>query len=409
MGSARAHRHHEGAHLKRKFARSLAAALVVAFAALGSSARAADPYEIDVILALTGPLALIGNDEQTSLRIEEGVINKAGGINGRPVHFAIQDDQSQPALAVQLANAIVAKGAPVMLGPTYAASCLAVAPLVRANGPVDYCFAPAIHPVSGGYTFSSSVSTLDQTIAMLNFAKSKGWKRVAALSTTDATGVDGEQQLKVALGLPQFSGMELAGIEHYALSDVSAAAQAARVKALNPDIIILTMVGTPTGTALRSLKDAGLDDTPVMANFGNLIHAELNGFANFIPQNMYLTAPRFVTHDVSRSGPVRDAQLAFYRAFAEHAIDPDVPHNLSWDPVMILVQALRTLGPTATAKQVLDYLEPLHGVAGTNGIFDYRGGSQRGLGLSSVVVVKWDAVRKNWSTISDIGGKARVK
>ena len=152
-----------------------------------------------------------------------------------------------------------------------------------------------------------------------------------------------------------------------------------------------------------------LDKTPVMANFGNLLHAELIGFAGFIPENMYLTAPRFVTHDVSLKGPVRDAQNAFYRAFEAQGIDPDVPHNLSWDPAMILVQALRKLGTGATAKQVLDYLEPLHGVAGTNGIFDYRDGSQRGLGLSSVVVVKWDAAKKNWSTVSDIGGKARLK
>ena len=31
----------------------------------------------------------------------------------------------------------------------------------------------------------------------------------------------------------------------------------------------------------------------------------------------------------------------------------------------------------------------------------------RGMGLSSIVVVKWDPAKKNWSTVSDIGGKAR--
>jgi branched-chain amino acid transport system substrate-binding protein len=395
--------------MKNRSIRACALGIALAWTLAGGSARAADPYDIHVILALTGPLALIGSAEQTSLKIEEDLINKTGGINGRPVRFVIQDDQSQPATAVQLANAIIAKNVPVLLGPTYAASCLAVAPLVRANGPVTYCFAPAIHPPAGGYLFSASVSTVDQTIAMLNFAKSKGWKRIAALSTTDATGNDGDQQLRAALALPQFSDMQLTGIEHFALSDVSAAAQATRIKGSSPDMVVLTMVGTPTGTALRSLKDAGLDATPVMANFGNLIHGELTGFASFIPQNMYLTAPRFVMHDVSGKGPVRDAQLAFYRAFKEHDIDPDVPHNLSWDPALIVVDALRKLGTNATAKQLLEYLEPLHGVAGTNGLFDYRDGSQRGVGLSSVVVVKWDPAKKNWSAVSDIGGKARAK
>ncbi len=389
--------------------RALALALIVAFAALGQPARAADPYDIYVILALTGPLALIGTDEQVSLKIEEGVINKQGGINGRPVRFVIQDDQSQPALAVQLANGIIAKNVPVILGPTYAASCLSVGALIRANGPLTYCYAPAIHPPAGGYLFSSSISSLDQLTTMLTYAKSRGWKRIAAMHTTDATGIDGELALKTALGLPQFSGLELVDNEHYALTDVSTAAQAARVKAANPEAIVLTMVGTPTGTALRSLKDAGLEKTPVLINFGNLIHAELTGFAGFIPENLYLTAPRFVTHDVAAKGPVRDAQTQFYDAFAAQNIDPDVAHNLSWDPTMLVVQALRKLGTDATAKQLRDYLEPLHGVAGTNGLFDFRDGSQRGMGLSSIVVVKWDPAKKNWSTVSDIGGKARVK
>ena len=33
-------------------------------------------------------------------------------------------------------------------------------------------------------------------------------------------------------------------------------------------------------------------------------------------------------------------------------------------------------------------------------------GNQRGVGLSSVVVVKWNSHKNDWSTISDTGGKA---
>src|ERR1700678_222051 len=127
----------------RKFGRVLAILVAVALE-FGSAARAADPYDIYVILALTGPLALIGNDEQTSLRIEERIINAGGGITGRPVRFVIQDDESVPATAVQIAGGIIAKNVPIFIGPTYAASCLAIAPLVRANGPLAYCLAPAI-------------------------------------------------------------------------------------------------------------------------------------------------------------------------------------------------------------------------------------------------------------------------
>jgi branched-chain amino acid transport system substrate-binding protein len=385
-----------------------ALAFGAAFALALGPAGAAEPYDINVIVAATGPLALIGGDEQSALRLLETVINKQGGIKGQPIHFVIQDDQSQPQIAVQLTNAIIAKQVPVMLGPTYGASCLAIAPLLR-NGPVAYAFCPSVQPSPGSYMFSASVATHDQTIAMLTFAKSMGWKRIGIAATSDATGVDGEAQVDNVINDRRFTGMSVVDHERFAVNDVSFSAQATRLKAAHPDLIVITSVGTPTGTALRALKDAGLEQTPVIANFGNLIHAQLEQYASFLPDHMYLTAPRFVTHDVSGKGPVRDAQLAFYRAFTAQGIDPDVAHNLAWDPALVVIDALRHVGTAATPKQVLDYIESMHGFAGTNGLFDFRDGSQRGIGLSSVVVVEWTPAKKSWSTVSEIGGKARSK
>jgi branched-chain amino acid transport system substrate-binding protein len=380
--------------------------LCAAFAlgALAAPVRAAEPYEIDAILSLTGSIALIGTDQAVALTALEKIINRSGGIHGRPVHFVVQDDQSQPSVAVQLASAIIAKHPAVMIGPTYAGSCLAVAPLVRANGPVMYCFAPAIHPPAGGYMFSAGTSSLDQATAMVNFAISKGWKKIAAIATTDASGVDLEGQLAVAIDRAKSHGVSLVDVEHFAPADVSIAAQCARLKTVAPDLIVITSVGTPVGTALVSMKDAGLQNVPVITNFGNLLHGELKGFASATPREMYITAPRFAMRDVSRSGPVRDAQLQFYDAFKAVGVDPDAAHNLPWDPTLILIDALRHVGPNATPKQVLDYLEPLHGYAGTDGIFDFRDGSQRGVGVNAVAVVRWNPAAGTWATVSGLAG-----
>jgi branched-chain amino acid transport system substrate-binding protein len=370
------------------------------------SARAAEPYDIYAILSLTGPIALIGNDQRASLETIEGIVNKAGGINGKPIHFVIQDDQSQPAVAVQLANAIVARNVPVMLGPTYVASCLAVAPLVRANGPLTYCFAPAIHPQPGSYVFSTSVSTADQATAWFNFALSMHWKRIAVFSSTDATGQDQEQQIDTVAANPKYASVSVVDREHFGISDLSVGAQAARIRAANPDLIVVTSIGTPTGTALQGLKDAGLENVPVITSFGNLIHSQLEHYAGFVPNEMYLTAPRFVTYDVSGKGPVRDAQRVFFTSLRARGIEPDAAHSLSWDPTLVVIDALRRLGMSTSASALRDYLETYHGFAGTIGIFDYRGGNQRGVGLSSVVVVKWDPRKNNWSTTSKTGGEA---
>jgi branched-chain amino acid transport system substrate-binding protein len=368
------------------------------------AARAAEPYEINAILSLTGTFAFLGTAEAKSLQTLEPLVNKAGGINGQPIHFNIQDDQSQPAVAVQLANAIIAKHVPVMLGPTYVASCLAVAPLVKANGPVQYCFAPTIHPPAGSFTFSGGASSRDQAIETLVFAKAKGWKKIATIATVDATGQDIEEQFKEAIKDPRFSNMKFVVAEHYAGNDVSISAQLANIKAASPDAIFGFTVGSATGTLLRSIRDAGLQSVPVMSNLGNILNGALAQYSSFMPDQFYSTAPRFYAHDVSGKGPVRDAQNAFYKAFNAEGVDPDVGNGFPWDPTQIVIAGLRKLGTKTDAKSLLAYIEALHDFPGINGIADYRGGDQRGQGLTAIVIVKWNPAKKHVVTVSQPGG-----
>jgi branched-chain amino acid transport system substrate-binding protein len=389
----------------RSFIACCIAALTFGMAA--GPVAAADPYPIYAILSLSGPIALIGNDQAASLAAIEEIVNKSGGISGRPIHFVIEDDQSQPAIAVQLANGVIAKGVPVLLGPTYVADCLAVAPLVRANGPLMYCFAPAIHPVAGSYVFSTSVSTSDQATAWFNFALSKHWKRIGIFASNDATGQDQEQQIDALAANPKYASISVVDREHFGVGDVSVSAQAARLKAAHPDLIVVAAVGTATGNALHGLKDAGLEAIPAITSFGNLLHSQLEQYASFLPNTMYLTAPRFVTYDVSGKGPVRDAQRLFFTSLQAHGIVPDAAHSLAWDPTFVVIDALRHVGTSASAAALREYIETSHGLAGTIGIFDFRDGSQRGVGLSSVVVVQWNPQKKSWSTVSDYGGGAR--
>jgi branched-chain amino acid transport system substrate-binding protein len=281
---------------------------------------------------------------------------------------------------------------------------LAVAPLVRANGPVQYCFAPTIHPPAGSYTFSGGASSYDQAIESLIFAKAKGWKHIAVVSTTDATGQDIEEQFRLAIRDRRFDGMSFVVTEHYNPTDVSVAAQLANVKAANPDAIFGMTVGTATGTLLRGLGDAGLEGVPFMSNLGNVLNRALAQYAPFMPAKFYATAPRFYAHDVSGKGPVRDAQDTFYKAFAAEGIDPDVGNGFPWDPTLVIISGLRKLGTKTDAKSLLAYMEGVHDFAATNGIADYRGGDQRGQGLTALVIVEWDPVKKHVFTASEPGG-----
>jgi branched-chain amino acid transport system substrate-binding protein len=58
-------------------------------------ARADEPYRFNIILSLSGSATFLGKQEQGSFEIEEKMLNKSGGINGRPVKFVYYDDQSK--------------------------------------------------------------------------------------------------------------------------------------------------------------------------------------------------------------------------------------------------------------------------------------------------------------------------
>ncbi|HXP93803.1 MAG TPA: ABC transporter substrate-binding protein, partial [Candidatus Binatia bacterium] len=135
------------------------AVLIAIFLMLPASVRAADPYNIDVILPLTGTGTFVGHSQQEAFQAIEAIANRSGGIRGRPVKFVLHDDQSNPQVAVQFMNEVIAHKAPVVLGSASAASCNAMSALLKADGPVHYCLTPSILPPAGGYVFSTTVST----------------------------------------------------------------------------------------------------------------------------------------------------------------------------------------------------------------------------------------------------------
>ena len=130
---------------QRLIAAVLAAASLVMS---GVSARAADPYVINVILPLTGRLAFVGQTDQQSLNALATYVNKSGGIRNRPVSFVFADDQSDAKVALQLAQGLIAKNVPIIMGPSSPDGCAAIAPIIAQNGPLLYCLANAGHPQS---------------------------------------------------------------------------------------------------------------------------------------------------------------------------------------------------------------------------------------------------------------------
>jgi branched-chain amino acid transport system substrate-binding protein len=388
----------------RRFLAALLFGALIALPGAPVPAALADPLDINVILSLTGPGAFLGKNESTALGVVEQNVNKAGGVNGRPIHFVIADDQSSPPVDVQLAAALIAQGVPIIMGPSLTGGCNAITATLKADGPLLYCLTAGAHPPKGGYAFTYGVSTGDLIAANVRYFHERGWKKIALLTSTDASGQDGENGLDEALKRPEFADMSLVAREHYAVADQTVDAQVTRIKAAGAQALLAWGTGSPIGTVFRSVGNIGLD-VPVAVSASNLVYPEMKQFATILPPQFMSAGLPAVALDSIPAGPLHNAVRDFSDGMKSAGLHADVALAIGWDPALIVINALKKLGANATAAQLRSYLGDLHGFAGANGVYDFRDGSQRGLTEANAIMVRWDSARDTWVAISKFGGE----
>ena len=381
---------------------------IVAMLAVASSGRsttaAENPVEIDVVLPMTGNAALLGATGAQAVELIEKQVNSEGGINGRPVHFVVYDDQTSPQVAVQIANELLQKSPPVILGSSVTAMCNAMAPLMR-KGPVMYCYSPGIQPEPGSYVFSATVPTYGLVETMLRFFHQRGWNRLAVLMSTDATGQDGDRSVTRALALPDLKDMTIVAREYFNSSDVTVQAQLERIKAAQPQAMISWTTGAAMGTVMRGMIQAALD-VPFAPSSGNISYTFMRQYAAVLPRQMYLSSNQGTARGQHLSLDPRTevAKKKYYDLFKTVGVLPDTGSEISWDATMILVEALRHVGPHPTAEKMRDYIAHLKNYAGISGVYDFEKYPQRGLNPNSAVIVRWNPEGPSFEAITQPGG-----
>lgn len=391
--------------IKPSAARRSALAIVASIAlacGIAGPARAAEPYEIDVVLPLTGFAAFVGQGVATSLSIIKELTNKRGGIRGRPIHFVVADDQSSPQVAVQLTNAIVAKKPPLLLGSTISAMCQAQGPIVK-DGPVQMCFSPVIRPPAGSFVFTTLHTTDDNIEVLLRYARARGWTKIATLAPTDASGVDFDQSFERVMAKPEQTGIAVVDREKMANTDLSVAAQIAKIKASGAQGLFGWAAGTPIGTILRAMTDAGLD-IPVFTTPANLNWPQMRTLSSVMPNDFYFPGNVSYAPDIAPSGPVRQAVFQYREALQSHKLVPDNSYLAGWDPTLIALAGLQKLGLDTTPEKLRAFIASYKG-DGALGHFDYAANPQRGTSTATLLVLRWDKGRTDWAAVSKFGGE----
>jgi branched-chain amino acid transport system substrate-binding protein len=362
---------------------------------------AAKEITIPVILPLTGSAAFLGAQQKIGLDVAQNFVNKRGSH----IKLVYYDDTSSPQVAVQLVTQLTAGGSRVLIGPMVRATCAAVEPLMK-NGPLDYCLSPTLHAPPGSFVFTGSTDTWDLDRAVMRFARFKGWKRIAMLTPTDASGVDAIKGFQEALKDPDNRDLTLVEQLSFNPTDTTVTAQLARIKAAKPDLLLAWATGAPIATILREMNALGLD-VPVATGYSNMTYQQMDSMVGYMPKNLYFPVPSAVgsrTREVALDRKVESALKDFDAEFAGAGLKPDAGVLTTWDPILIIARACSDLGPDATSEQLRNYLSHLKGFAGINGIYDFEKYPQRGLSEINTYVTRWSPETKSWAIVSKAAG-----
>jgi branched-chain amino acid transport system substrate-binding protein len=383
------------------------AAVLVFVLGFAHGVDAADPFDVYVIAPLTGNNAFSAKDARDGLNALQTSVNATGGIRGRPLNFVYLDTQSSPQTAVQLTNEILTKHPPVIIGDVSVAGCNAMAPLVKTNGPVEFCLSPGYVPERGGYTYTIGLSAIDEAKVIFRFLRERGLDRIALLVGSDATGRQAEPQFDEVAALPENKATQIVTVEHFNLTDVTIAAQVARIRAANAQVVIAWVNGSPFGTVVRSMKDGALD-LPLVGITGNLSYEELHAFSDALPSQLFFCWTAVPAYDQPvPNGPLKAAQTAYAQTFRNLGIKPEWGQAAAWDTGLIAIAALRAVGTDATPDQIRSYVNGLHGLAGVQAVFDFRDGAMRGMPPESARMLQWDKTKETWYVASGPGGAKR--
>lgn len=249
------------AGVTRRFASALAAIAVVAAAI--PAARAAEPYKIGMSIDLTGPISFNGKVAAAGFETYVARLNAAGGVNGRRIELTVADDASDLAKGKANAQRFADGGSLAIFGFILSSVSAAVAPqatkdkipIVALGGLKDLLVPP------NPYYFSYELQAAKLSDRILSYIARRAKADGIAKPRIAVMVVDVPSNREVAARAAaeiEKRGWVLAETQYFAVSPTNVTAQAAAIKASNPDYVLMSHNDAGALVGVRGLRSQGV-------------------------------------------------------------------------------------------------------------------------------------------------------
>jgi len=357
--------------------------------------NAADQKEflIGSVGCMSGPAAMLGKNLRIGVEFAVEEINKTGGINGMKVRAIFRDDEADPTKSLTLVRELVEKEKiNAFIGPTNTTCAKAIQPylvkkkIIQLNGGTTGTV--LINPKEFPYSFRTHINDKDQAIFLVKEAIENGYKRIAVAHDTSALGMGVQEDMKAVL---KSHNMTAAAFATYNANDIDMLPVAQKLKASNPDIILMFTLMADGARILKALEK--MDYLPPKVAIQGYAATALPAFrdlAGATAKGVWALAPYNSTYSKKDPGLPEVVALAKKVEAAypgEKGKDINLFTIFSYYDCAQLIRAGVGKAKSLDADKIKVALESLKNYKGAQANYDFSATDHEGLDPSKLVTV----------------------
>jgi len=335
---------------------------VALLSGLGGVSQAADPIKIGSVLRLSvGAEDGLPARRGVELAVEE--INKAGGINGKPLEVIFEDEKDSPTTAVNAVQKLInVDKVPVIIGPMTSGATLAAAPQAEEAKVVMISPTATSPKVSGAGKFIyRGCSRIDkQSQALTDYvAATYKPKTVGILFSNEPYGKGCNAVFSNDF---EAKGIKVVARESFMRGAKDFKAQLTTIKAANPDILFIPGYYSETAPAASQARQLGMNQR-IIGVYGDIapVYIELAGKA----AEGHLVAGEYdQNYDTPKNKKFIASYMALVKSKAGEPVNPMFA-ALTYDMTMMAAEGMKKNGPKADGVQkYLNEVKDFDGVTG---------------------------------------------
>lgn len=353
-------------NFKRTFLRAFVASVICGTVVAQASA---DPIRVGAIVSVSGPLAFVGAATREGYQLAEKVVNDRGGIDGRRLQLVIEDDSSNPDVAVTKVNALLSSKVAAILGPTGLAGTLATGGITSQKSMLQVTGAGIALPVERERKCLLHMMPAQSlnAAALLSYAvDGLKAKRVGVLYDS---GV-GQAVMNSMKELAPKYGVSFVATEKFDLAATDMSSQVAKLKASTPDVVLVL---TSSATPFRNLRQMNVT-VPLVTGLA------VAGYETIQAMGSAAEGVVFAEYMVAEDPRPREKEFVelFQREYKK------LPKNFevaAYESVLVVADALKKAGPDASADKLCAVARGKH--AGSHLDYDFAAPDMTGIQVSS--------------------------